>query len=97
MRVMQKRIKNLIFRASATKKNVAGPEKFPRRHASQDAASRNPRTAGGTGSDQHHLSADLGKLEQLGDVLVVKTDAAVRRLSPDLARVMGAVDAVVLP
>ncbi|MPL60852.1 hypothetical protein SDC9_06414 [bioreactor metagenome] len=49
------------------------------------------------GSDQHDLGADLGQAVEFLDVLVVKTDAAVRRLAPDLAGVVGAVDAVILP
>ena len=44
--------------------------------------------------DQQDLSADFCQLEQLHDLLVVQSDAAVRRPPPDLARVVGPVDTV---
>ena len=45
-------------------------------------------------SDEQDRGSDLGAVVDLEDVLVEQADAAGRRLSPDLADVVGAVDAV---
>ena len=48
-------------------------------------------------SNKQHLSAYLGHLEQLGDMFIIQPDTAVGGFSPDFARIMGPVDAVILP
>jgi len=48
-------------------------------------------------SDQFDLCADLRQIKQVGNLLIVQTDAAIGRSPPDLARVIGAMDAIVLP
>ena len=47
--------------------------------------------------DQAHLRAHLDHFKKLSHHFIVKPDAPVGRPSSDLARVMGAVNAVILP
>lgn len=48
-------------------------------------------------SNKQHLRANFRHAEKFGDMFIVETNAAVGRASPDFARVVRAVDAVVLP
>ena len=48
-------------------------------------------------SNKQHLGANLGKSEQFGNVFIVEPDASVGRASTNFARVMGAVNSIVLP
>ena len=47
--------------------------------------------------DQQNLRADLGEIVKFGDMFVIEADTAVGRATPDLARVVGAMDAVIGP
>ena len=47
--------------------------------------------------DQQDLCADAGHAEKLGDMLVIKTNAPAGRTTANLARVVRAVDTVILP
>ena len=87
-----------LFSAGASISKVYAPKAAQAiRAAGGRAEARGADTPPLIASNQQHLGAHLGHRKQFGDVLIIKPDTAVRRLAANLARVVRAVDAVILP